>query len=153
MNKNALELKEPCEGTAVFIFACNWRGVYIMKHGINALLLWWIMLLNPELSPESSWTLSNVLCTILLLNLPLSLYSYLKKKILLKPEKKSEFYQFLTRKRSKKCFRPKKCQKTPDTQARISCFLIGVLGCSLHLQSQDREPKFGTCFYQRPVTI
>ena len=26
-------------------------------------------------------------------------------------------------------------------------------GCSLHLQSQDREPKFGICVYQRPVTI
>ena len=26
-------------------------------------------------------------------------------------------------------------------------------GCSLHLQNQDREPKFGLCVYQRPVTI
>merc|ERR1711942_556878 len=26
-------------------------------------------------------------------------------------------------------------------------------GCSLHLQNQDREPKFGICVYQRPVTI
>merc|ERR1712025_1425725 len=26
-------------------------------------------------------------------------------------------------------------------------------GCSLHLQSQDREPKFGSWVYQRPVTI
>merc|ERR1712025_1377321 len=26
-------------------------------------------------------------------------------------------------------------------------------GCSLHLQSQDREPKFGIWVYQRPVTI
>ena len=26
-------------------------------------------------------------------------------------------------------------------------------GCSLHLQNQDREPKFGTWVYQRPVTI
>ena len=25
--------------------------------------------------------------------------------------------------------------------------------CSLHLQNQDREPKFGICVYQRPVTI
>merc|ERR1711954_8917 len=24
-------------------------------------------------------------------------------------------------------------------------------GCSLHLQNQDREPKFGICVYQRPV--
>ena len=26
-------------------------------------------------------------------------------------------------------------------------------GCSLHLQNQDREPKFGSWVYQRPVTI
>ena len=26
-------------------------------------------------------------------------------------------------------------------------------GCSFHLQNQDREPKFGICVYQRPVTI
>ena len=26
-------------------------------------------------------------------------------------------------------------------------------GCSLHLQNQDREPKFGIWVYQRPVTI
>ena len=26
-------------------------------------------------------------------------------------------------------------------------------GCSLHLQNQDREPKFGSWFYQRPVPI
>merc|ERR1712082_51714 len=26
-------------------------------------------------------------------------------------------------------------------------------GCSLHLQNQDREPKFGSYVYQRPVTI
>ena len=26
-------------------------------------------------------------------------------------------------------------------------------GCSLHLQNQDREPKFGSLVYQRPVTI
>ena len=26
-------------------------------------------------------------------------------------------------------------------------------GCSLHLQNQDREPKFGIWEYQRPVTI
>ena len=26
-------------------------------------------------------------------------------------------------------------------------------GCSLHLQNQDREPKFGSWLYQRPVTI
>ena len=26
-------------------------------------------------------------------------------------------------------------------------------GCSLHLQNQDREPKFGTWVYQRPVAI
>ena len=26
-------------------------------------------------------------------------------------------------------------------------------GCSLHFQNQDREPKFGICVYQRPVTI
>ena len=26
-------------------------------------------------------------------------------------------------------------------------------GCSLHLQNQDREPKFKTWVYQRPVTI
>ena len=26
-------------------------------------------------------------------------------------------------------------------------------GCSLHLQTLDREPKFGTWAYQRPVTI
>ena len=26
-------------------------------------------------------------------------------------------------------------------------------GCSLHLQNQDREPKFGLCVYQRAVTI
>ena len=26
-------------------------------------------------------------------------------------------------------------------------------GCFLHLQNQDREPKFGTWFYQRPVTL
>ena len=26
-------------------------------------------------------------------------------------------------------------------------------GCSLHLQNQDREPKFGTRMYQRPVII
>ena len=25
--------------------------------------------------------------------------------------------------------------------------------CSLHLQNQDREPKFGSWVYQRPVTI
>merc|ERR1711954_434084 len=25
--------------------------------------------------------------------------------------------------------------------------------CSLHLQNQDREPKFGSWLYQRPVTI
>ena len=25
-------------------------------------------------------------------------------------------------------------------------------GCSLHLQNQDREPKFGSWVYQRPVT-
>ena len=26
-------------------------------------------------------------------------------------------------------------------------------GCSLHLQNQDREPKFGSWIYQRPMTI
>merc|ERR1711954_315143 len=26
-------------------------------------------------------------------------------------------------------------------------------GCSLHLQNQDREPKFGIWVYQRPVTL
>ena len=26
-------------------------------------------------------------------------------------------------------------------------------GCSLHLKNQDREPKFGSLVYQRPVTI
>ena len=26
-------------------------------------------------------------------------------------------------------------------------------GCSLHLQNKDREPKFGTWFFQRQVTI
>ena len=26
-------------------------------------------------------------------------------------------------------------------------------GWSLHLQNQDREPKFGSCIYKRPVTI
>ena len=26
-------------------------------------------------------------------------------------------------------------------------------GCSLHLQNQVREPKFGTCVYQRPISI
>ena len=26
-------------------------------------------------------------------------------------------------------------------------------GCSLHLQNQDREPKFGSLVYQRPLTI
>ena len=26
-------------------------------------------------------------------------------------------------------------------------------GCSLHLQNQDREPKFGSWVYQRPLTI
>ena len=26
-------------------------------------------------------------------------------------------------------------------------------GCSLHLQNQDREPKFGSLVYERPVTI
>merc|ERR1711954_150832 len=26
-------------------------------------------------------------------------------------------------------------------------------GCSLHLQNQDREPKFGAWLYQRPLTI
>ena len=26
-------------------------------------------------------------------------------------------------------------------------------GCTLHLQNQDREPKFGSWVYQRPVTI
>merc|ERR1711954_45240 len=26
-------------------------------------------------------------------------------------------------------------------------------GCSLHFQNQDREPKFGICVYQRPLTI
>ena len=26
-------------------------------------------------------------------------------------------------------------------------------GCSLHLQNQDREPKFGSSVYKKPVTI
>merc|ERR1712081_159677 len=26
-------------------------------------------------------------------------------------------------------------------------------GCSLHLQNKDREPKFGSWVYQRPMTI
>merc|ERR1712081_169509 len=26
-------------------------------------------------------------------------------------------------------------------------------GCSLHLQNQDRDPKFRICVYQRPMTI
>ena len=44
----------------VFTFTCNWRGLYIMEHGNIPLLLWWIMLLSPKPSPESSRTLSDV---------------------------------------------------------------------------------------------
>ena len=107
----------------------------IMEHGNIPLLLWWIILLSPKPSPESRRTLSNVVIgkNIIIRHpnqLLFSLSSFLDifYKIYIKTRKKSEFYLFLTRKRSEKTsFRPEKCQKNPDTQARISHFPIGVL--------------------------
>merc|ERR1711954_96280 len=42
--------------------------------------------------------------------------------------------------------------RTPSPHQSAKSGLKGH-GCSLHLQNQDREPKFGSWVYQRPVTI
>merc|ERR1711954_400695 len=48
-----------------------------------------------------------------------------------------------------KCQTPvRNLQRPPKPQMRTEGH-----GCSLHLQNQDREPKFGSWVYQRPVTI
>ena len=43
----------------------------------------------------------------------------------------------------------------PGTSIILQSTKSGLKGhvCSLHLQNQDRESKFGTWVYQRPVTI
>ena len=93
------------------------------------------MLLNPEPCPESSRILSNIVIgESIKIHHPTSLnystlslsFSYFD--IFLHRNQSQNFTFFLPKKGQKKLiFRPEKCQNNPDTQARISRFLIGVL--------------------------
>ena len=95
-----------------------------MKHGHIPLLIWWIMLLNPEPSPESSRILSNIVigesikihhATQLLY--PFSLlfiFWYFFIKFTSKPEESQNFTSFWPEKRSEKNWfvGPKNVRKT-----------------------------------------
>ena len=50
-------------------------------------------------------------------------------------------------------YEPAKTQKGTSSVLQSPKWGLEGHGCSLHLQNQNREPKFGSWLYQRPVSI